>query len=122
MEDTLKELLTRLEHEWAPELLKVGSTMIFYNSLGWLIVGFVALALTIIGTLTSIKYIRLDIELEQTDISGYGVVGIIAGLIATLSLLPSLFILLDIWNWVGVFDPKIALAKRIFEATIGGRL
>lgn len=119
MEETLNDLLTRLEHEWAPQLLRTAAGVAFWDGLGWIIVGIVLLILAIVGTVICVKCLRIDLSRDDRyDISNHGVVGLITGLSALLTLIPSLIILLNIWNWVALFNPELAVAKRIFDAVL----
>lgn len=118
MDDTLNDLLTRLEHEWAPQLLRTAAGVAFWDGLGWIIVGLVLLILGIVGTIVCVKCLWIDLSKNQPDISGHGVAGLAAGLGSVLALTPALTILLNIWNWVALFNPELAVAKRIFDAVL----
>lgn len=46
--EQLTELLRKLEQEWAPALLETAAKITFYDSLGWIIAGFVWLIVGLI--------------------------------------------------------------------------
>lgn len=48
--------------------------------------------------------------------AGYGLVLFVS----TVILIPFLVQVLNIWNWVGVFDPQVAIAKDIMDKILRG--
>lgn len=121
MNEQLQELLRKLEQEWAPEILEASAKIVFYESLGWIIIGL--LFAFISGTIIRLSWKNKEWfkdGLEKGGSEGDFVFFVSCSAFFG-SLIPgiiSLFILLNIWNWVGLFDPKLAVARQILNAVI----
>lgn len=110
--EQLTELLRRLEHEWAPELLNLAARIVFWDAVGWLIIGGVLASLTILGLRFAVKMWRLGKE-DSDDI--YVMTFCVTSLLSALSGVFALLILFNIWNWIALFDPQLAVAKRVLD-------
>lgn len=120
MDDTLQELLKRIEHEWAPELLQLAGRIVFYDSLGWLIVGFLLTVAAVVIGLWSGKGFREEFregndEPVNSERAFFFMLSIAASFVFGVV---GSFILLNIWNWIGVFDPTLAVAHRILDTVL----
>lgn len=116
-DEQLTELLRRLEHEWAPELLRLTAQIIFWDSVREILTGLLFLAACIIASRIFVARWRVTDVDAEIDKDGVGMVAAaVAALFSGLGAFPKL---LDIWNWIALFDPQLAVAKRVFDIAIG---
>lgn len=124
MEDALQSILEKLTNEWAPEILDLGVRMAWYTSLSNILHGFILLiiaagALFAICKLgTTLNTLLMADNLTDLDWWKYVVLFAFALVIAVVAI--TVFFLgdgvLNIWNWIGLFDPKVRLAHDIYTA------
>lgn len=128
MEDTIQQLLIKLENEWAPAALELGTRIAWYNGFSGAVSNVAFVVLTTVCVIKFWKWYTFfqnnldnfnNIENEQgNDISSmifirivvYGVLSVIFGLIALLTF--------RMWNFIALFDPKAALAYDIFNVVM----
>ena len=123
------DVLTRVEQglfDVAPAALEMGLAVIRINAIGHLIVGFVCLVLSIILAYFGLRLFKSyssstkrTIYYEDSEESWKPVFGSLLGIASPIiflaGFLPSWF---NIWNWVAVFQPELALAKQLMEVIV----
>lgn len=122
MED-IYTILTRLENELLPAALELASGIVFWDSFGALVIGIVAAIVFGLAAPRGVRSARLSIEITKARDERYRndeefdnlLWAIGYGLVSAFTLITALVNLLNIWNWVGVFNPKLAFAKIIFD-------
>lgn len=129
----MEDILRQLTNEWAPEALRLGEEMFFWWGVGNLVTGFVWLVITSISLRTLYRwhnlYLKYDNMCEQSNNydeshrlrvlrDKYDTVRA-APLLATIAFGLLTFIYLgNIWNWIAVFNPRIAMAHEIFTKLV----
>lgn len=79
--------------------------------------GISALVIGLVATIILVFSIRYCIMWFKEALSegsdGHFALGIISALVGILAAIFSFGTLLDVWNWVKIFSPEVALAKQI---------
>ncbi len=115
MESTIEQILNKLTNEWAPAVLELGIQMKFWDGVGTIIIGVSLLGLSILLGMLSRYFWRKH---RAKLYAGCDFGAVFFGMISVLLLVPVGILLLDIWNWVAIFNPKLALAHDIFERLV----
>lgn len=128
MEDTIQQLLIKLENEWAPAALELGTRIAWYNGLNGAVSNVAFVALTTVCVVKFWKwytYFQNNLDnhdnienAEGKDISAmifirivvYGILSVFFGLVTLLTF--------RTWNFIALFDPKAALAYDIFNGVM----
>lgn len=122
MEDELTQLLARLEREWAPAMLDAAARIVFWDAVGWLTIGALLVAVTLVlaqQTRGAWRYCESD-KYDPDKDGWMPPVMLVMGAGAFFTALIAAFILLNIWNWIALFDPRLAVAHRVLELVLRG--
>lgn len=105
----------------APHVVEYAIRVKFYDGLGSIVGGFIALffLILILGIMYRHRAAIID-SFEYCDAPHVSAGAVFFGLGAVILIFPAFGLLLDTWNWVAVFDPKIALAHDLFEKVMAG--
>lgn len=120
--DELTQLLERLEREWAPEVLELAARIVFWDAVGWLAIGALCAVVAIVAgriTIRHYRYVESD-EYSYPSDEWRIPVAMGSGIIATFASLCASFILLNIWNYIALFDARLAVAHRVLELLLRG--
>ena len=122
LEQKAVDILDKLENlatQYTPEVIDAATSAVTVTALGNILSGIVGIGAAIFAlwvTKNFAKYCRRKRQEEgwmsDWEIGwalGLGVGGITSGLIALISV----WSLFDVWNWVALFNPKLALAHRV---------
>ena len=122
LEQKAVELLDKLDTmatKYTPEVIDAATSAVTVTAIGNILSGLVGIGAVIFtwwATKNFAKYCRRKHQAEgwrsDWDVGwalGLGVGGITSGIIALISV----WSLFDVWNWVALFNPKLALAHRI---------
>ena len=122
LEQKAVELLDKLEvlaTKYTPEAIDAAASAVTVTAAGNLLLGIAGIGAAIFAwwvTKNFATYCRSKYQEDgwasDWDLGwrfGLGIGGIISGILALISV-PYLF---DVWNWVALFNPKLALAHRI---------
>lgn len=127
IEQKAVEILDKLEAlatQYTPDVLDAAVAIVQVNGIRNVVCGFLGIAAIFLVRAVArrsreycqAQYDAFHEENPHAD-NGWEVgvaVSIIFGVIATLILaISSVVTLCDVWNWVAMFDPKLALAQRI---------
>lgn len=105
--------LGELATQHGPQAVDLAAQVVQVDAAGGLVIGTACLLAAVIGGRKAIKVLRAGYDEEWGD--GPLIVGGIVGcVVAALVGIFGAACLLDIWNWVGVFNPKLALAHEVF--------
>jgi hypothetical protein len=113
--DTLQKLEAGII-KIAPLAWQSAITIKRIDSIQNLIIGFILLILSLVGLklLKQIYKIAKETDYDTYDLPGW-IFGAVFGTIAYIILLIfTLTQLLDIWTWMGLFDPRIAVIHDIY--------
>lgn len=122
LDQKLVEIFEKLEElvkQFQPEALDKAVNILQINAVNNIVISLLIISLTALllivlwkkqGEITE----HLDIEKCNTMVAGLCTAAIVLGIMFSIILsIVSLCSLLDIWNWIGIFNPKLALAKKI---------
>lgn len=109
----LQLILGKLE-TLASQGVQVGADIVHFNAIGDLMSGG---ALAIIGIIGIIVFITGQRKYEDDVCEGIPHM-VFGGATAVIGLMFFLISFLNIWNWVALSDPKLALAKQILEKVL----
>jgi len=105
----------------APQMLDYAIRITHWDGIQNVLVGFFLLLLASIGISIFVRKWEAICNLSHDDelclLCFFGGVAILGTLIGALCLL------LDVWNWVAIYDPKVALAHQLLQKVmerIGG--
>ena len=133
MNESLNQILTRLENEWLPAALELGIRITFWNSVGNILIGLICLVFVLTAPAMLHRLYRTfemqekrQYKKESADFDDWddwrqficilmSVLGIVTGIISFICVLHNFF---DIWNWIGIFDPQLRLAYDIYNAAL----
>ena len=133
MNESLNQILTRLENEWLPAALELGIRITFWNSVGAIVTGLFFLAVAIVAPFIVRKvyltlraqevkaYERDDVEFDDWD--GWRqhtviAVSAVCMFIMLFGFIAATINLFTIWNWIGIFDPQLRLAYDIYQTAL----
>jgi hypothetical protein len=107
--DTVKQSL--------PQATQAILDVIRIDSLGSLIFGFVLLGIGILLYIFMLKAYKKT----QDDYSHDGWIPLccLSGLFSFISLFSGCTVLFNIWNWVGLFQPKLELVHQLIQKVLG---
>lgn len=108
-------LLEQTLREQGPEAYQTTLDIIWYQAVGGIAAGL--LALLAAPALWFLAYKSIQWAEQCRDGVGWGVLGISSGLFGVFSGIVACVQLLNWWSWVALTDPKIVLAKRVLEQT-----
>lgn len=118
----LLEKLEKLSEQYAPETMDAALGAVQVSAAGGLIYGLLGLAICLLAYKPMRKLINWgkkcrDIETDWSkrfDIDmGLFISLVIYFVVALCLAVGSIFSLFDIWNWVGILNPKLALAHQV---------
>ena len=116
------ELLDKLEAlatQYTPEVIGAAEAAVRVTAISHLVYGVAGLLAAYGAGVLSVKLTRYFVRKENesdgwNDWSFGYIMSSIGGVIAgTIFALASVFRLLDLWNWVAIFNPQLALAHKI---------
>ena len=132
MNEALQTILTKLETSWGPAVLDVGTAITFWSCVNYLVTGFVLciVSFALVQVIRSVyrtlaKHERAsyerDVPFADWDEERKMVMSMAAffgafGALTAGSI--GVCMLLDVWNWVGIFNPKLRLAYDLYQAAI----
>ncbi len=122
LEEKAIEMLDKFEalaNQYGPEVIGAAKSAVFVTGIGDIVLGFVGLAAAFVLwwlTQNFAKYAQrkkddggyMD-DWEMAWTAGMSIGCVAAGMVATFSI----WALFDIWNWVAIFNPQLALAHRL---------
>lgn len=123
LEEKVVHLLNQLENlskQYTPEVFGVAVSVIQVNGITEILGGLLVIVLAVaVGYISLRLYKYAGQKYEEDYMSDWNEVqGVVQwiGLVITVSLLviASCF-LFDIWNWIAIFNPKLALAKTVLK-------
>ena len=108
----LMEKLDKLATEYAPDVIDSAIEVVRVSGFGSLIYGLLAVGFIFSLWLAykKIKSYEIDSAYEEPIWGGFFLVSIVGGVISVVVIIETLF---DIWTWVAIFNPKLALAHQI---------
>lgn len=118
VEEKAVELLDKLDNlvtQYAPEVYSTAVDVVRMsgiNSLVWGILGAIFIATAFLIAVRITRMILRDEEPTEIE-GGFIAVGVITGLFLSISGLIHVTNLFKLWNWVAVFDPELALARKV---------
>ena len=129
LEEKLVNILTQIEtlsKTMAPEVLNSAIEVTRMNGIIDIVTGVICFVISMCGAFAIVKYYKFCIRKKKEyratgnytidwDFTIYVPCGIISA-ISSILLLASIFQLMDGWNYVAIFEPKLALARSIMEA------
>ena len=110
--ENLVEKYDSLATQLAPEVLEkvVQTTQI--GGLGNIITGFV-----FFGIWAILMYIAYKLNPEFDDMNGWIVPQVVAMVIGSLVFfMPACFMILDMWNWVAIWRPDLAITHQVINS------
>lgn len=111
--DAMTAKLATLAEKYGPEAIDAGLSVVRIKGASELIVGAAGIAVSVgAAGLARWAITRLG-KAEPIDQDGYGFVAVASFFAMVGSAVFSLHRLLDIWNWVAVFEPKLWIAKKL---------
>lgn len=113
--EQLKIILEKLSTV-ASETVNITAEVIRMQSIGHLLMCIIGVIITAVCyKIVRFIWAKIDDPMTDTDIEMYTaglvisvIVGVVVSVLTTLQLI-------NVWMWVGIFDPKLALARMIFE-------
>lgn len=115
--------LGALAVEYGTKAVELAAAVVQAQSIATLVVGFIYLIGAIIAARLGYVFVRRTAQADWCEPSmdniGAGFVGVVAFIGAFGFGLRASERLLDVWNWIGAFAPKLALAHMIFERVAG---
>jgi len=119
-----------------PQAVDLAAQVVQVNGFGQVAIGAFALAIAVSVAVAALRLLRLALRLEGErkarvqDRSGAALypsansepawVGLlVSGVIGTGALIVALNCLLDVWAWVAIFNPKLALAHQVLAKVAG---
>jgi hypothetical protein len=115
METTIEKVLKQVTEEWAPAALELGIQMTFWNGVSQLLLGGLFAVLTAALFYNTMKALKKSKNASYSDKEGYLIVAALLAIAGLIAAIPTIVMLFNIWNWIAVFNPKLALAHTIFE-------
>jgi hypothetical protein len=115
METTIEKVLKQVTEEWAPAALELGIQMTFWNGVSQLLLGGLFAVLTAALFYNTMKALKKSKNASYSDKEGYLIVAALLAIAGLIAAIPTIVMLFNIWNWIAVFNPKLALAHAIFE-------
>jgi hypothetical protein len=115
METTIEKVLKQVTEEWAPAALELGIQMTFWNGVSQLLLGGFFAVLTAALFYNTMKALKKSKNASYSDKEGYLIVAALLAIAGLIAAIPTIVMLFNIWNWIAVFNPKLALAHAIFE-------
>jgi hypothetical protein len=115
METTIEKVLKQVTEEWAPAALELGIQMTFWNGVSQLLLGGFFAVLTAALFYNTMKALKKSKNASYSDKEGYLIVAALLAIAGLIAAIPTIVMLFNIWNWIAVFNPKLALAHTIFE-------
>lgn len=104
--------LTDLAKQYGPEVADAALQMARIDALSGLVPAIFTVAATVIVGPKVVRNLRKWQEKDPYD-PGPLILLVVSGAVAAIFNLAAIMTLLDVWRWVGVFEPKLWLAKRI---------
>lgn len=115
--EKLSEKLAQLAEQYGPDVVDAGLAVARVTAAQKLLYGLIA----VIGSTAFFwiaRYLVRKVRDENWD-EFFGIGGIfISGALGLFFAIGGLIDLLSIWNWVGVFEPKLWIAHRILEKAL----
>lgn len=96
--------------ELAAEVVRMNAVGHLAYSAGWLIV-------SVVGTILSVRYWRWLMGPTGDDEAGFG--AFVLSLAVGAAWIVTLVRLLNVWTWVALFNPKLALAHEVIAKFAG---
>lgn len=107
--------------KYGPEALDLMLQGVYWHSLFSLIIGGVLFAAFLVLLVVFFKKtFPWAIQHDVSDECGSFAV-MVNGVAGIAALVVSLCLLFNIWNWIGVYSPKVALAHQIIEMMTGSK-
>jgi uncharacterized protein YacL len=101
----------------APKAYEATKTVVKYNALQSLVYGFVGLVTGLLLIGGGYFFGKGSLKDETPFRFMSSLVASIVGFIMTIS---SVLNLIELWNWIAVFEPEIAVAREVLQRTVGG--
>lgn len=105
------DLIAKAASKAGPQVMKFAVAQEYWSGIGDIIIGFFFLIVALIGIVLFFRYLK---DLRDMVEPG-GPIALVGGIGGIVSLVVSGLNLLDIWNWVAVFNPRIALFHDILN-------
>ena len=117
LEEKALELLNRFDDlavQYTPEVIDAAIEVVRFNGLSEIFQGVVGLLVFWFAGRASFRLIRKEMVADIHEFNiGDTVFGIFVGIAAVIGLIEAMSGLLDTWNWVAIFNPKLVLAKQV---------
>jgi uncharacterized membrane protein YuzA (DUF378 family) len=132
MNEALQTILTKLETSWGPAVLDVGTAITFWSCVNYLVIGFVlcVASFVLVRVIQSVyralakqeraRYEK-DVPFIQWDEPRSMIMvatAVLGGIGAIAAGLIGICMVLNVWNWVGIFNPRLRLAYDLYQAAI----
>ncbi len=114
--DQLLAKLEALAAANAAQAVDLGAAVVQVNAVGGLAVGGFCVAAAVVAAFVARTGIKKydDDDLTYNQQGAWQIVGVFAAIIAIFFSVGALVGLGNPWNWVGLFNPKLALAHELF--------
>lgn len=116
------DLATRLAEQLtavAPEVLEITLAVIRWTGASHLIGGVVALVISYVLIRLAVPLYRKSVGTKDPwEATDQEVGAVFLGLGGALSGVGAMVLLLNVWNWVAVFSPQLALARQVITKVL----
>lgn len=127
--DQLAAKMAELAQQYGPEAIDAGLAVARIEAAQGIVKGFVFLIVSAVFSFICYKLTKIGFnlariyKLPETSYSAPDgtwqiAVGICAGVLASITGITFVVALSDIWNWVGIFEPKLWIAHRLLDGVL----
>lgn len=125
LEERIVHLLNQMENlskQYTPEVFDAAVNVIMMNGLVKILGGLSLILFAALCIFACTKlYVYAGKKYEEDELSDWnrdrdqGVIKIVGSVVVVMLVFAACCLLFDIWNWVAIFNPKLALAKTVLQ-------
>lgn len=127
--DQLAAKMVELAQQYGPDVIDAGLAVARIEAAQGIVKGVVLLAVSAVFSFICYKLTKIGFNLmriyklpETSHGAPDGMwqitIGGCAGIVAAIIGIASVVVLIDIWNWVGIFEPKLWIAHRLLVGVL----
>lgn len=106
--------------KYSPDVAEATLMVVRIDGVSSIATGVVAGVLCYLWFVWANKLRKKADEASYADSALFGTASVVCFVGSVVAFSVSMINLLDVWNWVAVFEPKLYLAKQIIKAAVGG--
>ena len=99
-----------LAKQYSPDVVDAAFTVIRVNAIQEIAWGLIGLVCLVIGLFIALKHVK---QMSAYEINRHDAAFVAGGIMTAIGLCTAYKIFI-VWNWVGIFEPKLYLAYKIF--------